>query len=33
VQSFGVEGLLDLSRDQIEGRFEEFRLLSHLGEA
>lgn len=33
VQSFGVEGLLDLSRDQIDSRFQEFRRLSHLDEA
>jgi sugar/nucleoside kinase (ribokinase family) len=33
VQSFGVEGLLDLSRDQIDGRYEEFRQLSLLDEA
>ncbi|HEY3175632.1 MAG TPA: PfkB family carbohydrate kinase [Candidatus Polarisedimenticolia bacterium] len=33
VQSFGVEGLLNLSRDQIDGRYEEFRRLSHLDEA
>jgi sugar/nucleoside kinase (ribokinase family) len=33
VQSFGVEGLLDLSKTQIDGRFQEFRRLSHLDEA
>ena len=33
VQAFGVEGLLDLSMERIEERFEQFRRLSHLGEA
>lgn len=33
VQSFGVEGLLDLSTAQIDGRFQDFRRLSHLDEA
>ena len=33
VQSFGVEGLLDLASSQIDGRFQEFRRLSHLDEA
>ena len=33
VQSFGVEGLLDLTREQIDARFQEFRMLSHLDEA
>ena len=33
VQSFGVDGLLDLSMERIEERFEQFRRLSHLGEA
>lgn len=30
VQSFGVEGLLNLSREQIDQRYEEFRRLSHF---
>lgn len=33
VQSFGVEGLLDLASERIDGRFQEFRRLSHLDEA
>ena len=33
VQSFGVEGLLDLTQEQIAERFAAFRELSHLGDA
>ncbi|HKY32766.1 MAG TPA: PfkB family carbohydrate kinase [Candidatus Polarisedimenticolia bacterium] len=33
VQSFGVDGLVGLSRERIDERFEQFRRLSHLGEA
>jgi len=33
VQSFGVEGLLDLTRERIDQRYEEFRRLSHFHEA
>ena len=32
VQSFGVEGLLDLDQARIQKRYEEFRALSHIGE-
>ena len=32
VQSFGVEGLLDLKPPQIEERYAQFRSLSHWGE-
>jgi len=33
VQSFGVEGLLDLTRERIDERYEEFRRLSHFHDA